>query len=148
MKKLLLILSVTLLAGIVLYGIYDLFFKRTPEKLLKLQFNICLKDFDYTIETFEERWYPNGDGHLLIIFKFNKLTQNNIDYLKGLNPELLPIPETDSWQKHPSKIPKQYLNASAGYYVYESLNTHDPRNYKVFVIDTEKRIAVLYYQIM
>ena len=52
MKKIIVIVLVIVLSGIAVYEVYNLFLKRTPEKLLKQQFNISLKDFDYSIETF------------------------------------------------------------------------------------------------
>ena len=82
MKKIIVIVLVIVLSGIAVYEVYNLFLKRTPEKLLKQQFNISLKDFDYSIETFEEEWCLNGDGELLIVIKFNELTQKNIEYFK------------------------------------------------------------------
>ena len=85
MKKIIVIVLVIVLSGIAVYEVYNLFLKRTPEKLLKQQFNISLKDFDYSIETFEEQWCPNGDGELLIVIKFNELTQKNIEYFKSLD---------------------------------------------------------------
>jgi hypothetical protein len=84
MKKKIIRISVVILTSIaILYGLYALFLKRTPERILKAVFDISLKDFDYTVETLEEQWYPNGDDHALIIYKFNTLTQNNIDYLNN-----------------------------------------------------------------
>lgn len=147
MRNLIFIASIILLAGIIFWG-YSLLLKRTPEKIIKQQFNISLKNFDYTIESFEEQWYPNGDGHTLIVVKFAELTQENIDYLKRFNPQSLPIQEIDCPQIVPNKIPKQYLDTNVGYYLYESLSRFDIRNYKIFIINTEKKIAILYYQYM
>ena len=98
MKKIIVIVLVIVLSGIAVYEVYNLFLKRTPEKLLKQQFNISLKDFDYSIETFEEQWCPNGDGELLIVIKFNELTQKNIEYFKSLdNIQPLPVSEMECW---------------------------------------------------
>lgn len=135
-----------MLTSIVLYEVYSTFLKRTPEKLLKQQFNISLAGFDYAIETFEEQWHPNGNGEVLVIYKFNKLTQENVDYLKTFNPQTLPIPETYRLQMPPNKIPKNFSHAETGYYIYESESTADYRDFKVFILDIERKIAVLYYQ--
>ena len=66
--------------------LYSACAKRTPEGILKQQFNISLKGFDYQVETFEEQWNPNGDGYAYIVFRFEALTGNNINYflLSGL----------------------------------------------------------------
>jgi hypothetical protein len=46
------------LSGIAVYEVYNLFLKRTPEKLLKQQFNISLKDFDLTLfDPNNEKYY-------------------------------------------------------------------------------------------
>lgn len=148
MKKLKIILSVLVVTGIVLYGVYGLFFKRTPERLLKLTFDISLTDFDYTVESFEEQWYPNGDGHALIIINFNKLTKENIDYLKKFNPQPLPISEMYRLQMIPNAIPNQYWNADVGYYMYKPEPTIEDGNFNIFIVDTDKKVAVLYYQYM
>ena len=148
MKKLIIIVSIILLLVVIVQGIQCFFFRHTPERLLKWQFNISLKGFDYTIETFEEQWCPNGDGQALVIYKFNKLTPENIDYLKSFALKPLPISEKDSKLMTFNEIPKEYFNVDTGYYIYEPLSTHDPRDYKVFVVDTEKKMAVLYYQYM
>ena len=146
MKKLIIVASTIILTSIILYGAYSLVFKRTPEKILKTVFDISLKNFDYTIESFEEQWCPpHGDGQVLIVIKFNKLTQENIDYFKNLNNiQSLPI----SAKMIPNAIPKQCSKANVGYYIYEPSSLHDPRDYKLFVIDTEKKTVVLYYQYM
>ena len=149
MKKLIMVLVIIIMTGITLYGMYSLFLKRTPEKLLKQEFNISLTGFDYTIESFEEQWYPNGDGYALIVYKFNSLTQGNIDYFNSFNNvQSLPILEAYRQQMPPNSIPKQYLNANAGCYIYKVESVTDYRDFKIFIVDTEKRIAVLYYQYM
>ena len=143
-------LMITVSIIVLMFGILTILdktiFKRTPESVLKSTFGISLKDFDYSVETFEEQWCPNGDGQALVVYKFNKLTQENIDYLKGFGLKPLPISEEERniiWE-----IPKQFFESNTGYYIYESLHNIDFRDYKVFVVDTEKKIAVLYYQYM
>jgi len=158
MKKVIVIGLIIILTIIVLYGTYSLFLKRTPEKVLKQVFNICLNGFDYSIESFKEQWHPNGDGKLLLIIKFNELSQENITYLKGLdNSKPLPISETEYWQMHPNEIPKQVLSSETGYYVFRTgrISNHELKkgikmalDFYIFIIDTEKKMAVLYYSFM
>ena len=114
--------------------------KRTPEKVLEQQFNITLKEFDYKVETFEEQWCPNGDGYVLIVFKFNELTQNNINYFQSLGFKELPISEKNV-------IPSRFLFDN-GYYLFENENINDERDFKLFIVDTENNKAILYYQYM
>lgn len=139
----------TTFAGIILCGVvYGLFLKRTPERLLNINFNISLRGFDYSVETFEEQWYPNGDGSTLVVYKFDRLTLENIEYLKGIALNPLPISEIDLKRIGYNKIPEQYFYATRGYYIYEPLNTQDIRDYKIFILDIESGIAVLYFQYM
>ena len=158
MKKIIVIALVMALSGITFYWVYDLFIKQTPEKLLKQQFNISLKDFDYSIETFEEEWGLNGDGHTLVIIKFNELTPKNIDYFKSLdNIQPLPVSEMEYHQMGVNKIPKQLLKADTGYYIYQVgriANWEEVKgvkmalDFRIFIVDTEKKVAVLYYSSM
>ena len=148
MKRLIIIVSVIFLIGIVLHGVYFLFLKRTPESLLKTSFNISLNDFYYTIETFNEQWFPNGNGHVLVIYKFNKLTKENIDYLIEFGLQPLPVSEIDIQRMSYNKIPKEYFISDTGYYVFLEESVCDKRDYKFFLVDTKKKIAVLYYQNM
>ena len=152
MKKLIIIVSSILLAGIVLFGLYGCFFKRTTETILKSVFGISLQNFDYTVEAFDEKWYPNGDGESLLVFKFSKLTQENIDYLKGFNPKPLPISD----EVHGS-IPRRFLKADTGYYLYRPTKINNLEikgrkiesvvDFDIFIIDTERMMAVLYFTI-
>jgi len=91
---------------------------------------------------------PNGDGHTLVAYKFNKLTQENIDYLKKVALKPLPISKIDIQKIDYNRIPEKYFRSDAGYYIYELLSTHDPRDYQVLIIDTVKKMLVLYYQYM
>ena len=151
MKKIIItvlaIVSTMLLTGIVLYGILNSTPKPTPESILKVLFDISLVDFDYSVESFEELWYPNGDGYVLIIYKFNTLTQENIEYLKEFDLQLLPMPDSVRIQTSPSSLPSMYKAADVGYYTYKVSPTHH-RDFKVFIVDTERMIAVLYCQYM
>lgn len=139
---------VILLIVIVALVVDNCFLKHTPESILKANFSISLKNFDYSVETFEEQWSANGDGQALAIYKFNELTRENINYLKGFALHPLPISEKERELMIFNEIPKEYFEVDTGYYIYEQLSTHDIRDYKVFIIDTEKKNAVLYYQYM
>ena len=140
--------------GIVLFGLSGCTI-RTPETILKSMFGISLKNFDYTVEAFEEQG-NFSDGRLLIVFKFNELTNKNIDYLKGFNPQPLPFPETERKQMDINDIPPRFLRAETGYYLYrvektkhterEGLKWDRVSDFKIFIIDTENKLAVLYSQ--
>ena len=109
---------------------------RTPERILKQQFNISLKGFDYQVETFEDDWFPNGDGSVYIVFKFNTLTEDNIKYFQSAGFKDLPILEHQ-------EIPDRFLFEN-GYYLLERDNPADERDFKLFVVDTDHNKAVLY----
>ena len=113
---------------------------RTPEKILEQQFNITLKDFDYQVETFEEQWNPNGDGYAYIVFKFNGLTEKNINYFQSLGLRELPILDN-------KEIPDRFL-LDNGYYLLEKEDINDERDFKLLIVDTENNKAILYYQYM
>jgi hypothetical protein len=146
MKKSIFIVLAIVLIRSVIYGAYCVFFKRTPENLIKWAFNISLKDFDYRIDTFDEQWCPNGDGKTLIIVKFNKLTQLNIDYLNRLNLKSLPVTEED--RNLMDFAPKKCFESNRGFYIYKALSDSDKYDYQVFFIDTINKIAIYYTQIM
>lgn len=151
MKKLTVIVSIIILVCIITYGIYEIFLKRTPEKLLKQQFNISLKGFDYTIDSFEEQWLPNGDGYTLVIIKFNMLTQADIDYFKQFDLQSLPVSKADYSQIGPNEIPKQFFKSENGYYIYQAERMANvgalvvALDFKIFIVDIDKKVAVLYY---
>jgi hypothetical protein len=65
--------------------------------------------------------------------------------------------ETDYWQMHPNQIHKQFTNADTGYYLFRTgrIANYELKNgikmaldFYVFIIDTEKKMAVLYYSFM
>ena len=113
---------------------------RTPERILQQQFRFRLKGFDYQVETFEEQWCPNGDGNVLIVFKLKELTQKNIHYIQSLGMKKLPMNEN-------SEIP-DFLYVDSGYYSFENEDINDERDFKLLIIDTDKKKITLYYQYM
>jgi len=122
---------------------------RTPENVLKQQFDITLQGFDYEVETFEDKLGPDGEGHILIVFQFNELTQAHINYFQSQGLKKLPIPE--------KRILPSHFSCDNGYYLFEneSANISDERvlgsfmgNFKLFIVDTDKNKATLYYQYM
>ena len=129
--------SLMALFVVLLYGACT---TRTPEKILEQQFNITLKDFDYQVETFEEQWNPNGDGYAYIVFKFNGLTEKNINYFQSLGLRELPILDN-------KEIPDRFL-LDNGYYLLEKEDINDERDFKLLIVDTENNKAILYYQYM
>lgn len=157
MRKKIITISVVVLICIVLYVLYTLFWKRTPESIFKGVFDISLNDFDYTVDTFEEEWVLS-DGYLLLIIKFNKLTQANIDYLKSLNAKPLPISETDYLLIRQGSIPWRFKYANSGYYLFqaEKIVTRDIEGIKrelamdlyIFIVDINRMEAVLYYRFL
>ena len=149
MKGLMITVLIIVSTFVILLILDKTVFKRTPESVLKATFSINLKNFDYNVEIFDDQMHPLGEGSTLVIYKFYKLTQENIDYLKSFGLKPLPISEEERNVMHFNKIPKEYFEVDTGYYIYEPLHPVDfRRNYKVFVIDTENKIAVLYYQYM
>ena len=146
MKKAIIIVSAIILAAVIVLMIQHITFKHTPESVLKVHFKMSLKGFDYTVDTFQEQWCPNGDGEAFVIYKFNELTQDNIDYLKGFGLKPLPISGEGVEQRVSNKIHKEYYSIDTGYYFYGPLSSHDPGDYKILILDIEKKIMIFYYQ--
>ena len=116
---------------------------RTPEKAVEESFNISLIGFDYTIESYEEQCYPNGDGSLDLVIKFNHLTPQNIAYLKKqCHNQSLPIPE-----KLRNRIPTLFLEIENGYYLYD-YDRKEPDNFKFFVFDRKNNKIIVYVQVL
>lgn len=115
--------------------------RRTPENLLKNQFQIELSDFDYSILSFEEDWIL-ADGECRIVFSFDSITPNNIRYLidKGA------VPFSNKTIDSSYRIPPKYLNGE-GYFFYKEEDGHS-ENYSYFILDLNKKEAVFYYQII
>ena len=117
--------------------------RRTPEKAVEELFNISLIGFDYTIESYEEQCYPNGDGSLDLVIKFNHLTPQNIAYLKKqCHNQSLPIPE-----KLRNRIPTLFLEIENGYYLYD-YDRKEPDNFKFFVFDRKNNKIIVYVQVL
>lgn len=119
-----------------------MFVERTPEKILKQQFDVELNNFDYSVKSFQEEWDDNGDGFCQIVFNLEEISSNNLDYLKSINAKSLPIIEKIS----PNELAWEYLNAKNGLYLYNA-SSDDIRNFKLFIVDTKNKRAILYYQI-
>ena len=145
MKKAIIIPSVIIIVSVAALIVQDLTFKHTPESILKAHFKINLKGFDYTVETFREQWCQNGDGEAFAIYKFNELTQDNIDYLKGFGLKPLPIPEEEIDIMLPTGMPKEHFRIDTGYYIYVPLSSN-LRDYRVLILDIEKNILIFYCQ--
>jgi len=122
---------------------YELFFKRTPEKILLSQFGVSLKGYDYSIISINEQWDYNGDGFCMIQFdlaRFRSQDFNNI-----VNSSFIKLPIENEIEA--SEIPELYLKSQTGYYRLETAKG-DPRDFKIFIINTDTKKAILYYQIM
>ena len=158
MKKLIIItgsiVAGIILMGIMLYGMFSILFKYSPEKELNRQI-ISLANFDYTIgsvEELDEEWYSLSSCYTVL--EFNELTQDNINYLKSCNPLPLPISETEYRQMMPEKIPNPFKNPNSSYYIYMDGRIPDlkkfvtmqgrPFDFKIFIVDVEKKLAILY----
>jgi len=157
MKKLIIITAGIALTGITLYGMYRVL-ALASGKELNPQVEISLKDFDYTVEfvqDYDEEWYSFKHSAKILIFR--ELTHDNMTYLKCCNPLPLPISETEYRQMIPYKIPKPFMVPDTGYYIYRNGIIPDFRrkdsgghimvyesDFKVFIIDTEKKLGILY----
>jgi len=122
---------------------YELFFKRTPEKILLCQFGVSLKEYNYSIISNVEQWDYNGDGYCMILFDLTRLKTQ--DFNNIVNHSFLKLPIDNYIEAN--EIPELYLKSQNGYYRLE-IEKGDPRDFKIFIINTDTKIAILYYQIM
>ena len=109
--------------------------------------------FNWNMVYFSIVIYTNGDGELLIVIKFNELTQKNIEYFKSLdNIQLLPVSEMEYHQMGANKIPKQLLKADTGYYIYQVgriANWEEVKgvkmalDFKLFIVDKFASISLI-----
>lgn len=104
--------------------------------------NIIEQDFGLSFKgayrvSQEEFWAENGDGEKIIILKFKNFNGK----LEKLKP--LPIKE----DLPPNRIPKQFLETSKGYYMC-IFDVNDERNFRIIIVDINKKEICIYYQIM
>ncbi len=102
-----------------------------------------MSEFTYSVDSFEEQWYPNGDGYIRIVIKLKEITPTNVVYLKSKHVKSLPIPE-----KLKSIIPHHFLLMKEGYYLFFSLSEYDKRDYKLLIINMKDNEIILRYEIM
>lgn len=134
------VLIFVLLAG---YVVHNYFIKRSPEKILFNQFGVSLKGYNYSIISFKEQWDYNGDGYCLILFDLKQIGINELNNLIDTNYIKLPIVK----KIEVNEIPESLIKSKNGFYLLH-IEEEDPRDFKIFIIDTKKDKAVLYYQIM
>ncbi|HRZ96702.1 MAG TPA: hypothetical protein P5084_04040 [Paludibacter sp.] len=139
------IIRITIIFIIIVGGFitYELYLKRTPEKILLSQFGISLKGYNYSIISNKEQWDYNGDGYCLILIDLAKFRPD--DFKNIVNPNFLKLPIIDKIETN--EIPEFYLKGQNGYYLLE-LEKEDSHDFKIFIINTDTKKAILYYQIM
>jgi len=91
----------------------------------------------------KEQWDYNGDGFCLIVFDFSQLGTQKNNVIINNNFKELPIVD----KLEISEIPESYLRSRFGYYLLQK-EKDDLRDFKIFIIDTELKKGILYYQIM
>lgn len=144
MKKKILWSTLILISFIVGVGyVYEVFFKRNPEKILLNQFGISLKKYNYSVVSMKEQWDSNGDGYCLILFDLAQFGTQEFNSLINDNFKKLPIDN----EIEASDIPELYLKSQDGYYIFQ-VEKEDSRNFRIFIINTNLKKGILYYQIM
>ena len=123
---------------------YIVFLERTPEKILKLQFEITLPKDSYSVTKFNEQWDLNGDGYCLILYKLSESSEKFLEGSMSKKMKQLPIIDQDVQM---SDIPENFKYCKNGYFVIEK-EKNDSRNFKILLIDTKENVVLLYYQIM
>ncbi len=139
------VILITLVFVIIIGGFitYEVYLKRTPEKILLSQFGISLKGYNYSIISNNEQWDYNGDGYCLILFDFARFEPQEFNSLINDNFKELPIDN----EFDVNEIPELYLKSQDGYYIYQ-VEKEDSRNFRIFIINTKLKRGILYYQIM
>lgn len=139
LKKMLWLLGVVILCIIT----YNMLFRSTPERVFETLFDVSLDDFDYSVVSFEDEQYPNGDREINIVLKFKNLTPQNIAYLKSKQAKPLPITK-----ELRSKVPYRFTFLKRGYYFYTQLSAKSDSDYKVLIFNLETNEAILYLTII
>ncbi len=134
-----------LLLGVVIICIIvdNIFLRSTPERVFKTSFDISLEGFNYSMVSFKDLEYPNGDRSTHVILKFKDVTPQNIAYLRSKHAKPLPIPE-----ELKSKVPYQFSFLKKGYYFYSRLSETNEDDYKILVFNLETNEAILYLVII
>lgn len=110
---------------------------KTEHYRINSDFKINLNRLDVKESFRKEEWAPNGDGVKIIIFNYKKLENKDFDLKR------LPIEEN----LPPNEIPTEFLNISEGYYKC-IIDKEDNRDFKIMIINPQKREICVYYQIM
>jgi len=131
---------------------YCTYINSSPERILKKQFNISLDNFDYIIKYTTRPEAPIPFDYARVYFEFNHLTQENIEHLQSLQRQQMPLYREKLLQTvfdgvNPQSTEEFYPSGN-GYYLYYINSSCCGLYNKIFIVDTAKKVAVLYYQIM
>jgi hypothetical protein len=138
------ILFIIPLTGLIVYCAYV---NKNPERIIEKQLNFSLETFKYTIESVENAGHPNGDVDVIVFLKFSSLTKENIDYLNSICKQQS-ISKNRQEIESLNRFPKQLLSLNQDYYLYNVNHSCCGIFNIMFIMDTCKNKAVLYYQIM
>ena len=139
MKKLFFLIYIILFIFLVVV-LYNYFFDRSPQRIIKQVFEINLKEDNYNIKLFREQWDPNGDGYCLIILS-NIVLKNIL-----VNGEIKSLP-INLEQLPPTEISKELISSKSGIYQIK-FHPNDGRNFDLFIYDSKKKEALFYYQVL
>ncbi len=130
-KMIVLLITVLIIVGIIFF-IQKISYKNRIEE----DFGFMTSGLKLEKKSEKEEWSPNGDGVKILILKYENLNDN-----KNLNR--FPIKE----ELPPNEIPKEFLSIPNGYYKC-IIDKNDNRNFKILIINPDKKEICVYYQIM
>jgi len=138
---------------LICFILYCTYVNSSPERVLKKQFSISLDNFDYTIIHNTTPEVPIPFNYKCIYFRFRYITQENIEYLQSLPMQQLPLQNREKMLQmifkgaHSQKI-EEFYPSDDDYYMFDNHSSCCGLYNKIFIVDTEKKVAILYYQIM
>lgn len=126
-------LIIVLIIGSVIFFVQKISYKNRIEE----DFVFKVSNLKLEKKSEKEEWSPNGDGIKILILKYENLDEKIDDLDKFPIKEELP----------PNEIPKEFLSLKNGYYKC-IIDKDDNRNFKILIIDPQKKEICVYYQIM
>ncbi|MGX5688508.1 hypothetical protein [Arcticibacter tournemirensis] len=140
MKKILLVLGI-LTTLIVLIMIYINENITSPKSRLKQQFNLELKDGQFSIANEREQWSPNGNGFYYV--EINLI--NDFSIIKEIQSKFKPLPVKEDFPGN--SVIGNVNNFQDGYYSIGTIET-DPTTFKIALYDSKKKKIILYYEVL